>query len=400
MAKVNKQTEQPHMKQQSRAKRCHGNRRLQRIRRRRYRSKGINERTIEMLLNLRQPNELTNPQYSTIQEIQTDKSLILGRIDTTTDISLVFENRVRFKIHRDVINHYISFQNGIQEPHNTINNLIPDLMNQLYHSLRSNTKERWTSPPDKRQKKFLKQYNMSNDHWKQIAQLIPNYNNLSLARFKHLLIRNIFNEHHRQIEPLLNDRQMLGFLHQRAQLLSNIIQLKIEEDYWKYRQNLNASVINWLSKVPKSVIQQNFINCDHTKTKNSIKHRQQIIHRQLKQAQTKLSIHLQQPNPLNWQTNNQNLIGDLLEIIYHALSIVMYNSLYYLFINFEQKKTLLNFDVHDAYLVKSFYDLMPTKEQVFVYFLPLLPFSCDLYILDYNCSKNMANTKESYKKST
>ncbi|CAF1241679.1 unnamed protein product [Rotaria sordida] len=53
-----------------------------------------------------------------------------------------------------------------------------------------------------------------------------------------------------------------------------------------------------------------------------------------------------------------------MNIISNALVILVENSLYYLRTNFEQKKILLQFDINDAHLVKSFYDLNPTEEQI------------------------------------
>ncbi len=114
----------------------------------------------------------------------------------------------------------------------------------------------------------------------------------------------------------------------------------------------------------KDVTKQNFINWDHTKTKENIVHLQRIINSNLEQAEINLFIHFQQPYPLDWQIQYKNSTDHSLKIIYNALAVVLHNSLYYFHLNFEQKKILLNFDIHDAYLVKSFYDLNPTQEQV------------------------------------
>jgi len=87
-------------------------------------------------------------------------------------------------------------------------------------------------------------------------------------------------------------------------------------------------------------------------------------------------------------------MDQFMNIISNALVIVVENSLYYFRTNFEQKKILLHYDMNDSDLVKSFYDLNPTEEQVSiyysVYFLILLFFH-SFSILDFYCSKDLAN---------
>ncbi len=120
----------------------------------------------------------------------------------------------------------------------------------------------------------------------------------------------------------------------------------------------------WLSQISKDVTHKNAINWDHTETKMNIKHRQQIIRNKLRQAECNIYIHLQQPYPFYSQMKSKTSMDDIMNIIFNAPLMVIKNSLYYLRLNFEQKKTLLNFDIKDAHLVKSFYDLNPTEEQV------------------------------------
>jgi hypothetical protein len=177
-------------------------------------------------------------------------------------------------------------------------------------------------------------------------------------------MKTISNEHHGQIEPLLNNVKVIEFFRQRCESMCSVFQLKIEQDYWNYVENLNFPVVACLSEVSKDVKKQNYINWDHTKTKENIVHRQQIINNKLEQAEINLFVHFQQPYPLDWQIQNDDSMVNSLKIIYNGLAVVLHNSLYYFHTNFEQKKILLNFDIHDAYLVKSFYDLNPTPQQV------------------------------------
>ncbi|CAF5018674.1 unnamed protein product [Rotaria magnacalcarata] len=54
----------------------------------------------------------------------------------------------------------------------------------------------------------------------------------------------------------------------------------------------------------------------------------------------------------------------LIDIIFQAFAIILRNDLNSSHVHFEQKKLLLHFTIHDAYLVKSFYDLNPTEKQI------------------------------------
>jgi hypothetical protein len=214
----------------------------------------------------------------------------------------------------------------------------------------------------------MKRYNLSNDHWNQVSKLIPNYKNLTPYQFKDILVNVISPGSYIQIKEWLTNFLLLQFIQQRAELMCIVFQLKIEQDYWNYIANLTTTpVVIWLLEISKDVIKQNSINWDHAKTKINILHRQHIIENKLRQAEHNLNIHLQQPYPFYWQIQNNIFMDHFINVIFNALVIVVENSLYYFRTNFEQKKILLNFDINDGHLVKSFYDLNPTDEQVFIH---------------------------------
>ncbi|CAF1538582.1 unnamed protein product [Rotaria sp. Silwood1] len=123
-------------------------------------------------------------------------------------------------------------------------------------------------------------------------------------------------------------------------------------------------VVIWLSEVGKDVTKKNSINWDHTKTKLNIQHRQTIIQNRLREAEHSLNFHLQQSYPFDCELNNKTALVSFLNVISHGVVTLAENSLYYFRTNFEQKKILLDFDITDARLVKLFYDLNPTQEQI------------------------------------
>jgi hypothetical protein len=209
-----------------------------------------------------------------------------------------------------------------------------------------------------------------------VSKLIPNYKQLSPYQFKDLLVKVISPSDYHNIEQWFTNFTLLQFIKQRAELICVFFQLKIEQDYWNYIANLiTMPVVIWLAQLSKEVTQKNSINWDHTKTKMNIKHRQQIITNKLHQTECNIYIHLQQQYPFYSQMKNTTSVDYLMNIILNAFLTVTKNSLYYFYLNFQQKKILINFDIKDAHLVKSFYDLNPTEEQVYIHL-----FYTDLHI--------------------
>jgi hypothetical protein len=171
-----------------------------------------------------------------------------------------------------------------------------------------------------------------------------------------------------QIYQFLTNTKMFYFVRQHATLMCTYFQLKIEEDYWNYLANLSdMSIFNWLLQLSKDIILQNSINWDQTKTKTRIEDRQKLIANKLQQVEIDLYIHLQQHSS-SLIIENTTDFQQSIKITFMALPILIRNDLQLFYMNFEQKKILLHFDIKDAYYVKLFYDLNPTQEQVSISF--------------------------------
>lgn len=237
----------------------------------------------------------------------------------------------------------------------------------------------------------MKFYNLSTDHWRQTIKLIPNYNKLSPSQFKHVLTKAIPFCYRNFIEQWLTNSTLLEVFKHRAQLMSNVFQLRIEHDYWNYVSNLiNMPIVVWLSQVGKDFSQRNSINWDHIKTESYIQRRLHIIYEKLQQAEHNLTFHLQQSYLHCEDIQDQFFMVHFIDIINNTLRILVENKLYYFRISFEQKKILLHFDTTDAHLTKSFYDLNPTENQVSICVLSDVFLSSTFSLLDFNCSKDLA----------
>ncbi|CAF1339053.1 unnamed protein product [Adineta steineri] len=300
--------------------------------RKRCRLNGITSQTNEMLLTVHQDNQQ-------IHEKEMDDCPTIHIHNDPIDMSLIlFENQESNK-----------------------ENAIVSTTNES-----SITTEEWISPPSITiHRKKVKQYNLCNDHWNRISKLVPNYNELSPYQFKDVLIRIIPLRDRQNIEQWLVNFSVLEFIQQRTQLMCDVFQLKIEHDYWIYMNNLtNMPVVIWLLEISKDIIRQNSINWDHTKTKANIERRREMIHCKLQRAENHLYMHLQQPYSLSCQMETKTAMDHSMNIIMNALIVLVQNSLSPFRTNFKQKKILLEFDIHDVHLVKSFYALNPTMEQI------------------------------------
>ncbi|CAF3885191.1 unnamed protein product, partial [Rotaria sp. Silwood1] len=147
--------------------------------------------------------------------------------ESDDDMPLLIENQVHF-----------NKRQTIEE------NLIDDSTSQLPISLLSTGTDPSTSTPITTHHKRPKRFNLSNDHWKQVSTLIPNYKKLSPDQFKDLLVKMISLGDRHKIEQWLTHLTMLQYLQQRAELICTFFQLKIEEHYWNNVANLTTMPID------------------------------------------------------------------------------------------------------------------------------------------------------------
>lgn len=216
-------------------------------------------------------------------------------------------------------------------------------------------------------KNKIRHRTLSTDHSKQKHQLLPNYRNLSSVVFQHLLIQALPTYYHDQIQYYLRNNDMIKILQELAQLICDYFQMKIEQDYWNYVANLDMSVLIWLSQISKEVMKENSLNWDHCKTPITIRNRQIFIKNNLEQVEMNLSNYLQRHSfnlRIEQRTYDEQFMSILLNILINGIQDSLQNFIN----NFQKKSILLTYDINDAYLVKTFYDLNPTNEQVHIDF--------------------------------
>lgn len=204
------------------------------------------------------------------------------------------------------------------------------------------------------------------DKWKTSRQLIPNYLKMSSRLFMNLLCMNL-TSHQNKIKHWLIHTNKLQCFRRHAELLNNILLLEIEQDYWETITDSVPIDIIWLSKMSKDITNRNSINWAYPRTIENLNKRQTIIQNKLNAIKHQLMVHLQQESFIVRPSTSTSI--DLLDLISTAIRKFVHQGQQRLRTMYGEQKVIFGFDHHDLHLVKSFYDLNPTNEQVCFSFL-------------------------------
>ena len=152
----------------------------------------------------------------------------------------------------------------------------------------------------------------------------------------------------------LETPEKLQFTRTYAHLLNNVFYLKLEQEFWTHYNAVCMSEAIWSTPMMTDIAKENNLYRLTFKTKIQLdKHRQLIVTR-LQDAENKLDLHKQQPiNRLIDMNKLSMIITAFVRQGQHKLSK-----------EFERKKLILQFDANDHRLVKTFYNLKPTENQV------------------------------------
>jgi hypothetical protein len=180
----------------------------------------------------------------------------------------------------------------------------------------------------------------------------PKYLKVPDQVFKDMLFKSLAGTDN--IIQLLDTPEKLAFVRTYAHLLNNVFYLKLEQDYWEHYNRVCISEDIWSAPMEKDLAKQNNLCRFKFKTKTQLeKHRQLILNR-LQETEKNLNKHKQQPIHGSVDMNKLSaVVTAFVRQGQNKLSTA-----------FEQKKLILQFDANDHCLVKKFYDMKPTKDQV------------------------------------
>ena len=197
---------------------------------------------------------------------------------------------------------------------------------------------------------------LSIDHWKQSPFMIPQYQKMARSHLRESLA-NALPDHQNDIMEWLADSKVFNFVKQQVHQAALIYQYEIELNYWNSVADAAGPALALLSTQSRGFTRDNYIHWDYPQTMQNIQHRQQLIYNKLRTCQT----------PWNHQAKYPTSIGitkACLDIIHQGSNNMIQAGLQHFSTKLNEKLIILDYDIHDIQLVKSFYDMLPNPEQV------------------------------------
>ncbi|CAF4603305.1 unnamed protein product, partial [Rotaria socialis] len=190
---------------------------------------------------------------------------------------------------------------------------------------------------------------------------LPNYRKLPA----HVFIRQLSNaipSDHQKIRHWLSNRALFNFIREHTILKFHLSQLQIEQDYWQHLIQMVTPAIQWLSEMPKNITKHNSINWDYPRSQRNLQHRQQLINNKIREAEYRLNKHLEEKNHY-YGIAKEYIINFSVDTMDIAISTLIDHDLKKSKQFFDNKKSILPFDIREVELVKQFYSLNPNEQQ-------------------------------------
>ncbi|CAF1533336.1 unnamed protein product [Rotaria sp. Silwood1] len=349
------QQQQSHMGEQltNKKKKCRGDRKAQR-QRRRLRRKGLYTETVtrngDHELNVQHLE-----QHDQIFEEDTSDKIQVNVPDSTQ--SKIHQNDSKMKKSNKRKKRDISSQ----PPSNTIH----ESLSQLTISPPSSKKQKMINnevqhiitngKSEKKSSKCKKQNNHNNNE----SSYIPDYLKVSNRIFKKMLISSL--DDAKNIVKRLNSTEKINYIRQYTCLIHRLFYVQLQESQWKYYYDIGIQQNIWSGRVSKKWAAMNSMNYTYGRSKTLILQRLKTIQRQLEQASQALQNFGNQPLPQCISELNPPLDFTKLNAIVTA---VVRKGQHKLKQQFEHNKKMLMLDSTDHRLVQNVYDLKPSQQQL------------------------------------
>ena len=181
------------------------------------------------------------------------------------------------------------------------------------------------------------------------------------------MVRSLFQEslanaipHHRHdILLWLKNPKIFNFVKQLVHDAAVIHQSEMELNYWNAVLDAAGSTFALLLSESRGLTRKNYIHWDYPQTEQNIRHRQQLIQNRMNQYKAKLSVQMEKQTGIG-------MTAESMEIIRQASNAMIEVHLRIFYAKLNEKLILLQYDMYDVQLVKSFYDMFPNEEQVWM----------------------------------
>ncbi|CAF1506685.1 unnamed protein product [Adineta ricciae] len=187
-----------------------------------------------------------------------------------------------------------------------------------------------------------------------LSNVKPKYLQVSDQIFKQMLSESSTDRTHIPL-PILDTPQKTQFVRIYAHLLNNVLYLEMELNFWNHYQDVLTAEHIW-SSVPldKSETQKNSLYRSKFKTTSQLSAHQKLLENRLQRAKTDLNQHKQQAIHNYFDEKQLSII----------LTAFVRRGQFKLRADYERKKRLLQCDANDHRLIREFYDLKPTNNQI------------------------------------
>ena len=317
---------------QKNKKKCRGNRRRQRYRTR-LRKQGLTNETITTLIQ----------DYDNTDQGQDESQSSVS--DMNVELLIPAYNQVRSDCQKIMENNITKQTKSVKRKRESRTTNVTTSMSQISLSNLPKKRQHTTVMGDVVEEKRVDKSTSDNSK--------PKYLKVPDQVFKEMLAKSLAGADH--IIPLLDTPEKLVFVRTYAHLLSNVFYWKLEQDYWEHYYNVCTTKSIWSSPLMIDLAKENNLSRFKFKTEAQLDKHRKLIGNRLQEAENKLNQH--KLEPIN-RSMNMNRLSTVIPAFVrqgqHKLGI-----------EFERKKLILQFDANDHCLVKTFYNMKPTKSQVY-----------------------------------
>ncbi|CAF4063443.1 unnamed protein product [Adineta steineri] len=187
---------------------------------------------------------------------------------------------------------------------------------------------------------------------KSTSAMKPNYLNKSDHVFKKMLSTTL--EGAENVFQLVDTPEKLQYARVYAQLANDLFYLRLKQDFWEDYYKILVTTRIWPMKISKQFIKENKLDQVQFITQKNVEKYRQTTMEQLKQAEIKLNQH------------KQTEFGQSIDLERLSTIILAFvrKGQQKLSVDFQYKKSLLQFDINDYNFIQAFYDLKPSNDQI------------------------------------
>ncbi|CAF4240259.1 unnamed protein product [Rotaria sp. Silwood2] len=349
------QQQEAHMGEQPiKKKKCRGDRKAQR-RRRRLRQKGVYPETMTRNGDQELDVQQLEQHDQIIEEDLADKMQVNEPSDQIPPTS---QNKIHHNDSKMKKSTKRKRRDRSSQPPSTT---IHESISQLTISPPSPKKQKMTNNEMKQattngtsKKKSNKEDNVNNN-----SSYVPDYLKVSNRIFKQMLISSL--DDAKDIVKRLNSKDKINYIRQYTCLIHRLFYVQLQESQWKYYYDIGMQENIWSGRVSKKWAAMNSMNYTYGRSKTLILQRLKTIQRQLQQASQALQNFGNQPLPACISDMNPPLDFTKLNGIVTA---VVRKGQHKLTQQFEHNKKMLMLDSTDHRLVQEVYDLKPSQQQI------------------------------------